>query len=194
MRTTDPTRRAQIALTAATLALIAGCTSATNGASSATAPTRSESESTSVRPSTSTTTPPPATASTPPSTAAGPAPLAGAHEGDPDVTVTLEPAEAALATDSAVAFLRAFARPDLPYEQWWAGVQSMLTPAGAEAYSYVDPANVPVTQVDPAAQLRPNSTPVLAVVVVSTDAGDYEVTMQRAGQRSWLVDRATPIQ
>ncbi|HLR94739.1 MAG TPA: hypothetical protein VK053_09450 [Jiangellaceae bacterium] len=51
------------------------------------------------------------------------------------------------AADRAVAFVRAFARPDLPGERWHAGTTGLMCPGGAELFAYVNPANVPASEV-----------------------------------------------
>jgi hypothetical protein len=91
----------------------------------------------------------------------------------------------------AVAFLRAFARTDLPQQQWWAGISGFFSPTAAAAYTGTDVANVPVHHVDEdSAKVLPDSTRYRAQIAVTTDDGTYTVTLIRAGD--WLVDRATP--
>lgn len=94
--------------------------------------------------------------------------------------------------DAGPVLERAFARTDLPQQQWWDGVAGYFTPAASAIYQSTDVANVPVHKVvEGSAKLRPSSTKFRAEATVDTDAGTYIVTMIRAGGE-WLVDRATP--
>ena len=69
---------------------------------------------------------------------------------DEDTGETVEPqpvpewdeASRVAVVDAAEAAMTAFARPDLDYDTWWAGVEPLLTPEAAEDYAYVDPANI----------------------------------------------------
>lgn len=136
-----------------------------------------------------------ATASVSPSPSRPPAPppLDGAGPGEGEaspIPPDVDSAEQAQAR--ATAFMRAFARTDLPQQQWWAGVGGYFTPAAAAIYQSTDVANVPVHQVtEGSAQLLPGTTKFRAEVSVDTDNGAYTVTLIRAGG-TWLVDRATP--
>jgi len=96
------------------------------------------------------------------------------------------------AQSRATAFMRAFARTDLPQQQWWDGVAGYFTPAAWPIYRTTDVANVPVHKVvEDSATVLPGSTQYRAEVSVDTDAGTYTVMLVRAGE-DWLVDRATP--
>ncbi|PPK98187.1 hypothetical protein CLV92_102340 [Kineococcus xinjiangensis] len=124
--------------------------------------------------------------------APAPPPLDGVGPLEPGVVEQPSPEEAREAVDRAVGFLRAFARKDLPQEEWWRGVVGFFTPAAAEVYSATAVENVPVSAVDAAsARLEPASTAFLAVVTVDTDAGPHAVTLARAEGR-WLVERYDP--
>lgn len=117
----------------------------------------------------------------------------GAGE-DPDSASAVAPDKASVrqARDRARAFMRAFARTDLPQEQWWAGVAGYFTPAAAAIYRNVDVANVPVHRVNERiVKLVKGSTRYRAVVTVGTDIGAYTVTLVRAAG-DWLVERTTP--
>jgi len=92
----------------------------------------------------------------------------------------------------AVDFLRAYTATDQDPAAWWAGVQPLLSPAAAEDYSYVDPAEVP-TLSTPTGDVRvlPDGSSSLVQVQVPTSIGDYVVTLARDGSTSpWLVARA----
>ena len=64
---------------------------------------------------------------------------------DEDTGETVEPqpvpewdeASRVAVVDAAEAAMTAFARPDLDYDTWWAGVEPLLTPEAAEDYAYV---------------------------------------------------------
>lgn len=87
----------------------------------------------------------------------------------------------------------AFARPDLGYEEWIAGLYPHLTQAGAAAYEDTDPANVPIRQVTGPGTILPASTEVALIVQVPTDAGLYNVSLSRPGPDApWLADRIRP--
>lgn len=104
-----------------------------------------------------------------------------------------EKAESA-AADRAAGFMRAFARPDLPNDQWHAGIAGFMTDQGAQIFAYVDPANVPVSSVQ-GAEVLPNVSASLAEVQVDTDAGPYLVTMIRTTTSGpWLVEYAAPVE
>lgn len=89
--------------------------------------------------------------------------------------------------------MAAFASPDLTYEQWWAGLGPLLSPAAAAVYSSVDPANVPASAVTGAGVVVDESSPYVAWVQVPTDAGTYTVLLSRESETSgWLGERITP--
>jgi len=94
------------------------------------------------------------------------------------------------AAERAVA---AFARPDLSYDAWIAGLNPHLTQSGATAYEHTAPANVPVRQVTGRGTILPASTEVALIVQVPTDAGPYNVSMSRPSTKApWLADRIRP--
>lgn len=98
-----------------------------------------------------------------------------------------------LAGQQAVAFMRAFARPDLPEAEWMQGIKGFLTSNGAEIYGTVDPANVPATEVIGEPTVHESFAAAVALVDVDTDAGTYQVTLTRIKQSDpWLVDYAEP--
>ncbi|KAE8763440.1 hypothetical protein [Georgenia thermotolerans] len=93
----------------------------------------------------------------------------------------------------AVAFMRAFARPDLPARDWLAGIQPLMAPEARTYYAAVDPRNVPPTAVTGTATAQDWPSAYVATVVVGTDAGDYAVTLTRtAAGAPWLVQHAEP--
>ncbi len=90
--------------------------------------------------------------------------------------------------------MRAFARPDLDYETWWAELEPLLTPQAAEDYAYVDPANIPVREVTGQGTIIDDTSAYLAQVEVPTDAGRYWLILNRQDAHApWLVSRITPV-
>ncbi|PPK93159.1 hypothetical protein CLV92_11176 [Kineococcus xinjiangensis] len=111
---------------------------------------------------------------------------------EPLPSPTWDDASRAAALERAEAAVRAFARPDLPEEQWMAGLAPLLTPQGAFAHQGTDPRNIPATRVLGAGTLVDDRSAYLAVVVVPTDAGPHEVLLSRAGADSpWLAELVT---
>ncbi|MPV87579.1 hypothetical protein GB882_02775 [Georgenia ruanii] len=97
------------------------------------------------------------------------------------------------AESQAVAFMRAFARPDLPARDWLAGIQPFMAPEARDYYAAVDPRNVPASAVTGTAAAQDGPSAYVATVVVGTDAGDYVVTLTRtAAGAPWLVQHAEP--
>lgn len=94
---------------------------------------------------------------------------------------------------AAVAGMAAYARPDLPYDQWWAGLEPLLSGQAIPAYQTVDPVNIPVTRVTGEANLPSWDTPRIARVSVPTDAGVYLVIVSRnEADPVWRIERITP--
>ncbi len=93
------------------------------------------------------------------------------------------------ARDVAVAFARAWARPDLPATLWLAGVRPFTAPTYLPVLATVDPANVPARAVTgPAVAL--SATPTVNVYSVPTDAVAIQVTCTLLDGR-WLVTDVT---
>ena len=107
--------------------------------------------------------------------------------------LTADDASAEAARAAATAGMAAFARPDLPYDQWWAGLEPLLSSQAAQAYRPVDPAQIPATEVTGEANLPAWDTPRVARVGVPTDAGVYLVIVSRSeADPSWRVERLSP--
>jgi hypothetical protein len=105
---------------------------------------------------------------------------------------TPDPAATADAVARAGAFLVAFARTDLPQDQWWAVIAPYFTSSSAEVYHWTDVRNVTARGVDPAgAVLLPTSTRYIAQVAVPATSGAWTVRLIRVGQQ-WQVERAIP--
>ena len=98
------------------------------------------------------------------------------------------------ALEVGTAAITAFARPDLPADQWWAELAPMLSPAATEAYLGTDPAEVPAHAVTGPAWSGESPSAYLAMTFVPTDAGDYAVLLVRdGGGAPWLVERMTLV-
>lgn len=98
---------------------------------------------------------------------------------------------AAAAAGEAV--MRAFARPDLDHDSWWAQVEPLLSSEAQMDYAYVDPANIPASQVTADPLLVEDSSPYIAHVQVPTDVGTYTVLLSRKdADTAWLAERITP--
>ena len=120
---------------------------------------------------------------------------------DEDTGETIEPQEVpqwdeasrSSVIDAADTALRAFARPGLDHETWWAELQPLLTQQAAEDYAYVDPANIPASEVTGAGELVDETSAYVGVVEAPTDVGPYTVILNRkSGADEWMVSRITP--
>ena len=116
--------------------------------------------------------------------------------GNPVVTLaepTWDEASTTAVLEASDVVMRAFARPDLAYEQWWAELAPLLSPKAQMDYQYVDPANIPVRTVTGEPVLVDDASASVAGVRVPTDVGDYLVTLSRAtADPVWVVERLTP--
>lgn len=119
----------------------------------------------------------------------------------PHATETVVPANPewtpeaeAAAKETAVNAMRDFARPEVEETQWANDFARWLTPEATTAYSAVDPAIVPVTEVTGPATLEIDETNGFgAIATVPTDIGDYGVQLLRQGQdEPWKVNRLYP--
>lgn len=91
----------------------------------------------------------------------------------------------ARADRAAVAFVRAWARPDLPQAAWLAGLEPLVTKGLAERLATDEPWAVPAHRV-----MGPPQSQVVgrrAVVSVPTDAGETLVSLVEQG-RQWAVE------
>ena len=113
-----------------------------------------------------------------------PAPsVSGDTEDGPNPPIAIAPPAAA--TDAALRFVHAWARPGLDQPAWFAGIRDLVTPAYAGLLAATDPANVPAHLVTGAPVAR-SSTSTVLVTDVPTDAGTVRVTLTRVDGR-WLV-------
>ncbi|MFH5824286.1 hypothetical protein [Georgenia sp. AZ-5] len=119
--------------------------------------------------------------------------LAGQEQADAHVPPAWDAPARADAEARAAEFMRAFARPDLPAEEWLDGLRPLMAPEARDYYAAVDPRQVPASAVTGPATAQETGSAYLATVVVGTDAGDYAVTLTRtADGEPWLVQRAEP--
>ena len=119
-----------------------------------------------------------------------PAPSASWNTGDgPNAPVTIAPPPAA--TDTALSFVHAWARPGLSQPVWFGGVRRLVTPEYAQLLAATDPANVPAHAVTGPPVAHSSSTQAL-ITDVPTDAGTVRVTVIPVSGR-WLVASAIGI-
>jgi len=118
------------------------------------------------------------------------------HDGrevEPPSNPTWDDIDRAAAVAAAVEAVTLFARPDVPYEQWWAELAPLMSAQAQLDYQYVDPVNVPVRAVTGDGVLVDETSASIAGVEVPTDVGTYTVTLSRADDGApWLVERFTP--
>lgn len=115
----------------------------------------------------------------------------GSHK--PGSTLVLDDAARSSAIERGQKVMTLFARRTVSAQQWQADLAPYLTPQAAQAYSHVDPMNVPPTKITGPVTLTPASTPLVARVSVPTDAGVYLVLMSRSDDSPvWLADRIMP--
>lgn len=132
------------------------------------------------------TTPPPATSST-----TAPTQHVNDHDGITP-TWTSAPDHDGAAVTAADA-LRAYSDRDLDYTAWFAQLEPYLHPTAVDAYSTVDPANIPAFTITGDAVTTSTSTDTYAVVYVPTSVGDYTVELRRDSTgASWGVTRLQP--
>lgn len=173
--------------------LLAGCSLVPAGESEGTASgLPSPVMSSAPTPSASTVSTPPASPTSEATTTPPAAPLDDSVDSSEGAELVWDEATRATAVAAAEAVMGAFARPDLPYEQWWAGVEPLLSSAAAEVYSSVDPANIPVRTVTGPGAVVEESSPYVAWVEVPTDVGTYTVLLSRETTAGWLGERITP--
>ena len=89
--------------------------------------------------------------------------------------------------------MTAYARPDVPQEQWWAEFSVHLSAQAAYDYQWVDPTSIPARAVTGPATITAEPSVYLAELTVPTDAGTYGVLLSRTdGPSTWQVERITP--
>ncbi|MFS3130637.1 hypothetical protein ACLM5J_19705 [Nocardioides sp. Bht2] len=103
---------------------------------------------------------------------------------------TAAPAAEQDAGAQGVRFLRSWARPDLRYAEWWAGIEPLMNAQGKQAYAATDPALVPDLDVTGAAKVEPGTVATSAFVWIPTSEGRFGLQMSRVTESAaWLVGR-----
>lgn len=113
---------------------------------------------------------------------------------DPDATEavpvwTAESRQAVL--EVAMAALQAWARPDLPHDQWWSGLSGYLTAGARDVVVLTDPANIPVTSIAAVSLPDEGQTAYVGWVAAETNDGPWWVLVAWQPDGTWLVDRIT---
>lgn len=91
---------------------------------------------------------------------------------------------------AAQAVMVAWARPDLPHEQWWEALSPLLTAGARDIVVDTDPASIPVHEAF-AGELVDGGSDWLVWVSFSTDVGGWWVLLAWQADGSWLADRIT---
>lgn len=112
-------------------------------------------------------------------------------DGEVDADADADAGQVAAASAAAVAFVTAWARPDLAPEMWLAGLVDVTDPAYLERLTTTDPANVPATAVT--GPVEPIVTGAFySEFLVPTDAGDLTVRVTYDGA-GWRVVSIRPV-
>jgi hypothetical protein len=129
---------------------------------------------------------------TPPATTPNPASEEADHDhaDGPGPAISVSPPSAALA--AATAYVRAWARPHLDHDTWYAGTRPLATPAYAQLLADTDPANVPAQAVTGPARTV-SATTAVVTADVPTDTGTVRVRLTPIDGR-WLVATCAPTQ
>lgn len=91
---------------------------------------------------------------------------------------------------AADAVMRAYARPDLGFDAWWAQLQPLLDQKATADYAYMDPARIVASSVTGLGAITDETSAYVAYVDVPTNAGTYSVILSRADADSpWLASR-----
>jgi hypothetical protein len=139
--------------------------------------------------------PAPSTSTTAPVTlSAGGKPQAPGGTAPATLGIAWDEASKTAALDTATKAMNLYARPTVTDKVWIQELGQVLTAQATADYQYVDPANIPVTRVTGAGQLRTDENNGFGChVVFPTDAGDYDVQLLRsAADKPWQVNRFTP--
>ncbi len=138
----------------------------------------------------------PAGPSTTPSAAPAPSGLVDEDTGEvitPRAVPQWDTQSRAAAAAAGEEVMRAFARPDLDHESWWAALEPLLSSEAQVDYAYVEPANIPAREVTAEPSVREDTSAYIAHVTVPTDIGEYTVLLSRQdGNAPWLAERITP--
>ncbi|MGK3958491.1 hypothetical protein ACLKOZ_20130 [Arthrobacter sp. R4] len=137
---------------------------------------------------------PSASAASPATLSAGGKPQAPGGTAPATLGIAWDEASKTAALETATNAMTLYARPTVTDKQWIQELGQLLTPQATADYQYVDPANIPVTRITGAGQLRIDQNNGFGChVVFPTDAGDYDVQLLRsAADKPWQVNRFTP--
>ncbi len=95
--------------------------------------------------------------------------------------------------ESAENAMRAFARPGMDRDTWWAELEPLLTQQAAQDYAYVEPSVIPAKKVNGPGELVDDTSAYVGFVEVPTDAGIYTIILNRSdADAPWLVSRFNP--
>ena len=99
----------------------------------------------------------------------------------------------AAAVTAAETAMRAFARPTITQDEWWADMEPLLNQQARLDYAYVQPQSIPATRVTGAGEITDDESALVVFVDVPTDAGTYNIILNRDGAgEPWLVARFVP--
>lgn len=91
---------------------------------------------------------------------------------------------------AADAAMRAYARPDLGFDAWWAQLQPLLDQKATADYAYIDPARIVASSVTGPGTITDETSAYVAYIDVPTNAGTYSVILGRADANGpWLTSR-----
>lgn len=86
--------------------------------------------------------------------------------------------------------MRAYARPDRGFDEWWAQLQPLLDQKATADYAYMDPSRIVASSVTGSGVITDESSGYVAYVDVPTNAGTYSLILSRADADSpWLASR-----
>lgn len=93
-------------------------------------------------------------------------------------------------TATAVQFLRTWARPRVPYDQWWTELAPLLNASAKQSLQATDPTQIPALTVPGTTALADSQIDTWALVWVDTTQGRFGVQLQRpTSKHAWLVSR-----
>lgn len=92
---------------------------------------------------------------------------------------TWEPGGRAKAIDAGERIVRTYARPDVPYQRWWADLEPMLSVDAKPGYENVDPANIPPLPQLGKARTYCDNNPYVVGVAWKTAKGTWGVDLTR---------------
>ncbi|MFF8819463.1 hypothetical protein ACF07D_15860 [Leucobacter sp. NPDC015123] len=129
-----------------------------------------------------------------------PSPTADAHahehfEDDygPIPSPSWEDSDRAAAITAAETAMRAYARPTITQEEWWADMEPLLNQQASIDYAWVQPQSIPATKVTGPGSITDDESALVVFVDVPTDAGTYNIILNRDGAgEPWLVARFVP--